>query len=197
MSNPTGPAGPIKKRAGFNYGTLKDTTPDKRGLAIEYRTLQLKDGREWMAENFRFFISIEKSVIWHDFYGEPNPDENKGYGLFYTWDAIQGVLPLGWRLPTVDEWKTLIQSYGGANAAYEALLMGGTSGMDLQLLSWRAGAHYTTSDQIGDEGFFWTGSEGNDTRAAALIKLEKSSQTAKVIYLMKDRFYNVRLIKES
>ncbi len=195
MSEITHGLEPIKKRDGFTYGSLKDHDPDKRGLAIEYRTIKLKDGREWMAENFRFFISQEKSVTWHDEYGAPNPEKNQGYGLFYTWSSIQEVLPPGWRLPTVEEWKNLIQSYGGANAAYDALLIGGSSGMDLQLLSWRAGDHYTTSDQLGEEGFFWSGSEGDDNRAAALIKLEKSSGSTEIVYLMKSRFFNVRLIK--
>lgn len=196
MSETTDFLKPIKKRDGFTYGILKDKRPDKRGLSIDYRTIKLKDGREWMAENFRFFVSQEKSITWHDEYGSPNPEKNKGYGLFYNWDSIQELLPEGWRLPTIDEWKNLVHSYGGPNNAYEALVLGGSSGLDLQLLSWRAGDHYTTSEQLGEEGFFWSGSEGDDNRSAALIKLNKASQSTEVVYLMKYTFFTVRLIKE-
>lgn len=186
---------PTKKRSGFTYGSLVDNRPDKSEFEFTYRTIKLKDGKEWMAENFNFLLTIDKSLGCGNDYTDPAPQSRVGYGLYYTWDGIQGALPAGWRLPTVDEWKALIQAYGGANDAYQALLNGGTSGMDLQLLSWRAGAHFTMSG-VGELGYFWSGSEGRDKKAAALLKLEKSSKTAEIEYLMKDRYYSVRLIKE-
>ncbi|MEM9549078.1 MAG: FISUMP domain-containing protein [Bacteroidota bacterium] len=186
---------PLAPRDGFTYGTLQDDRPDQRGLTFSYRTLKLKDNREWMAENFTFYIAENKSITWNTEYGAPNATRNKGFGLFYTWEAIHEVLPTGWRLPTLDEWNNLFQSYGGPSSAFDALVRGGTSGMDLQLLSWRAGRQYLKSEQLGNEGCFWSDSEGRDNRAAAKILLDRPGNTIKIEYVMKDIFLNVRLIK--
>ena len=67
--------------------------------------------------------------------------------------------------------------------------------MDLQLLSWRAGADYMMSG-MGELGYFWSGSEGRDTNVAACINLKESGRTAEVLYLPKRQYFSVRLIKK-
>lgn len=200
MLDSTQPAiAPTKKRAGFTYGSLVDNRKDKGGATHTYRTIKLKDGKEWMAENFNFLMGNDsqgkpQTLGAQNDYDNPHPGNRKLLGLYYTWEAIQQALAEGWRLPTVDEWTNLIQVYGGTNNAYSALLNDGTSGLDLQLFSWRAGKDFLISG-VGDLGFFWSGSEGDDTGYAALIKLEKDSSTTKIEYLGKDKYFNVRLIK--
>jgi len=189
-----------EKRAGFTYGSLVDNRPDNSGFKFTYRSIRLKDGKEWMAENFNFLMSKTGDDEWQTLgsfnsYNNPAPQTRVGYGLYYTWDAIQAALPAGWRLPTVEEWQSLIQAYGGASNAYAALLNKGTSGIDLQLLSWRAGATYSMSG-MGDLGYFWSGSEGRDTKVAACLHLKKDGKKAEILYLPKRHYHNVRLIKK-
>lgn len=184
-----------QKRAGFTYGSFVDNRPDKGGETHTYRTIKLKDGKEWMAENFNFLMTMDKSLGFRNEYGDPEPQSRVGYGLFYTWDGIQAALPDGWRLPTVDEWKNLITQYGGGEQAYQALFTGGSSGLDLQMLSWRAGKDYIYSG-FGELGFFWSGSEGNDTHFAACLEFENSTAKESIKYFRKDFYYTVRLIKK-
>jgi uncharacterized protein (TIGR02145 family)/uncharacterized repeat protein (TIGR02543 family) len=39
------------------------------------------------------------------------------YGRLYNWDAAMSACPVGWHLPTNDEWETLINFVGGSSVA--------------------------------------------------------------------------------
>ena len=189
------PTDPSQKRAGFTYGSLVDNRPDRGGQTHIYRTIKLKDGNEWMAENFNFLMNLNKSLGFHNTRNDPNPADRVGYGLFYNWEGIQSALPDGWRLPSINEWQNLVSLYGGGTVAYQALLMGGSSGLDLQMLNWRVGRTYTCSE-FGDLGYFWSGSEGDNTKFAALLHFKKDGQKVSTIYLAKETYFTVRLIKK-
>jgi len=45
----------------------------------------------------------------------------KKYGTLYTWKEAKEVCPAGWHLPTMDEWKTLVNFAGGAKIAGKKL----------------------------------------------------------------------------
>ncbi|MEM9548021.1 MAG: FISUMP domain-containing protein [Bacteroidota bacterium] len=185
---------PVLKRPGFQYGSFTDNRPDKGGKSHTYRTIHLRDGNEWMAENFNFEMSLDKTLDNVGSY-DINPQRRKWYGLFYTWDAIHEVLPEGWRLPTVDEWTSLINAYGGEHQGYAALLNGGSSGLDLQLPGFRAGIEYNNS-QVGTYGRYWTGSKDHAGNHG-LVELKSEGQTAKIMYISMNSFYHtVRLIKK-
>jgi hypothetical protein len=93
---------------------------------------RMPDGKEWTTQNLA--INSDGAYCYAD------SDFNcRRYGRLYTWEAAQrACASLGprWRLPTDDDWRALARRYGGVredsqdsgNAAYNALLNGGSSG---------------------------------------------------------------------
>ena len=84
-------------------------------------------GQCWMAENLNYDSGCSTST-WVDYSDEGwcgcylnNPDNCNTYGLLYQWSAAmnssttegdQGVCPVGWHLPTDDDWKELEMELG-------------------------------------------------------------------------------------
>lgn len=74
-------------------GTFKDSRDGK-----VYKTVKMGE-QTWMAENLK--------------YGSRGYSyDYKTYGWLYDWNNAQEVCPTGWHLPSVDEWKEMIESFG-------------------------------------------------------------------------------------
>jgi uncharacterized protein (TIGR02145 family) len=93
--------------------------------------------QEWMTENLNVSIFRNGDALpeaktakeWEDAgkkgepvwcYYENDPANGKRYGKLYNWYAINDsrrITPEGWHVPTVSEWQTLIDYYGGDNLA--------------------------------------------------------------------------------
>lgn len=70
---------------------------------------------EWMAENMNF--KSKESVC----YGKNKQNCSK-YGRLYSWDdALEKACPDGWYLPSMDDFKLLVEASGGENMASVAL----------------------------------------------------------------------------
>lgn len=65
-----------------------------------YETVTI-DGREWFAENLRFHC--RNSVVLDD-----NNVYLDCFGLLYTYHDAKKYIPEGWRLPTIEDWDSLI-----------------------------------------------------------------------------------------
>jgi|GEM_PF-978963 len=95
-----------------------------------YRTVQMPDGKTWMAQNLNFTAHI-LGDSWC--YGR-SPDSCAKYGRLYDWSTAmqlestcnsttcasqvqsphhQGICPDGWHLPTRQEWIDLVTATGG------------------------------------------------------------------------------------
>ena len=120
-----------------------------------YKTIE-HHGLTWMAENFNFEI---EGSWWY----QENETHGKEYGRLYTWEAAVEACPSGWRLPTEGEWQNLIESLGGIDAGYDALIEGGESGMNFLLGGYRD--INGKFGRIGAYGGYWTGNEKNEERA--------------------------------
>ena len=91
-----------------NSGTVKD------GAGTEYRTVVIGN-LTWMAENLNYFISGGSSCY-------DNSSGNCGkYGRLYVWAAAQNACPVGWRLPSIEEWRELADIVGGMSVAGKKL----------------------------------------------------------------------------
>jgi uncharacterized protein (TIGR02145 family) len=133
-----------------------------------YSSKSMPDGKRWMSANLD--IMVARSYCYDD------TDLNcRRHGRLYTWESAQrGCQSLGngWRLPTNDEWRQVAKYYGGVyddsddsgKAAYEALLIGGSSGFDAVLGGGRApdGGQYA---RLEAHGFYWTASESDSATA--------------------------------
>ena len=79
---------------------LKDPRDGKK-----YKTVKIGN-QTWMAENLNYEIA--------DSYCYNNDTSNcDKYGRLYTRDAALKACPAGWHLPSMDEFKTLIETVGG------------------------------------------------------------------------------------
>jgi uncharacterized protein (TIGR02145 family) len=106
----------------------------------------------WMMENYRY-ATAQGSYAYQD-----DPRLVPTYGRLYDFAAAQASIPDGWQLPTADDWKTLIQEFGGEHDAYVPLLAGGRVGFDGQL----GGERVLQIDGRGQYqrmysyGYYWT-----------------------------------------
>ena len=114
------------------YGqTLKDTVVDIDGNI--YHTVKI--GKQtWMVENLRAthyrngdsIPKVKDSKLWSysttGAYCDYNNDilEAKRFGKLYNWYAVtdkREIAPLGWHVPSLDEWHVLNNSLGGHRKA--------------------------------------------------------------------------------
>ena len=88
-----------------------------------YKTVKIGN-QLWMAENLAFKAD---SGCW----AYDNDERNVAkYGYLYNWEMANSVCPLasGWRLPTKNDFETLLKDLGGNNIAYDSLMLNASSG---------------------------------------------------------------------
>ncbi|MFK7981643.1 MAG: FISUMP domain-containing protein [Saprospiraceae bacterium] len=120
-------------RVKIEYEHELNTFTDFRDGQV-YKTVKLKDGNIWMAQNLNFNVG---DGCW--FY-DNDAKNGEIFGRLYTWEAAMEAYPRGWRLPSDKEIKKLIDIYGGINniygritIAYNSLIKGGDSGFNALL----------------------------------------------------------------
>ncbi len=77
--------------------------------------------------------------------------------------VVQGICPEGWHLPTIEEWRTLINAFGGSKTAGKYLFSDGFS-------AFPAGKKYDLGSFInmGSEAYFWSASEMDNDLAYSI-----------------------------
>lgn len=179
-----------------------DGRKDSSGITTTYKTAELKDGNIWLAENFNYFLNHDVCQTFEGSRDTSERSRKNGVGLYYNWEAFApnlGLAPTGWHVPTVNEWQAMMKCYGeiGSADTYNQLKVGGSSGLNLD----SCGATYFPEDpcnQLAAQGFgyFWSASEGDDDRFAALIDLSDEEKKLDVKYLTKLFRVSVRLVKD-
>ena len=119
--------------------------------------------------------------------------------LLYPNPGYSGIQP-GWRLPSPANWRNLIDVFGSDPYAYNALIDGGGSGLNLQL-----GGYYTYFDDQpagvrdeGEIGYYATAdSTGNSNQTNAIFDnqygIKESSVSNLAEYIS---FVSVRFVKD-
>ena len=171
-----------------------------------YRIIKI-GGQTWMAENlnYEYKVMIGDSLVLYENHCFENSCDT--CGMYYTWAAamdsaaiftsagencgdghecnpvnlIRGVCPLGWHLPIVDEFGTLLWAIGIREPVVEGVMSRGAEGLGA-LSGWRRnqgtdefgfsavglGILYQTGktrNLFREEAIFWTSSEWGDIRA--------------------------------
>ena len=102
------------------YGTLADSRDGK-----SYKTVVI-GGKTWMAENLNFDNSATATgSIDSSFCYDGIPANCEKYGRLYQEYAATAVCPEGWRLPTADDWRDLVNTakseFGDDNGSLRAV----------------------------------------------------------------------------
>jgi uncharacterized protein (TIGR02145 family) len=128
----------------FSFGCKKESTPGP-GVTFNgytYSTIILGNGQEWMSENLRTTSYSNGDIIpnvtgtqWSSLttgawchYNNDRLYENV-YSKLYNWYAVadsRNVCPTGWHVPSVDEWRILIDYLGGDAVAGKKMKSTGT-----------------------------------------------------------------------
>ena len=154
-----------------------------------YKTVKL-NGKTWLAENLAYDIG-EGSWCYDD-----EASNCTSYGRLYNWKGAQKAckaLGNGWRLPTDEEWQSLIDFYGDGGKAYQNLTQGGSSGFNALLV----GSRYADDDyyNLDTDGTYWSATKA-DTRSVWYYWFYGESNRLKRAELHKSNGLSCRCIKD-
>lgn len=220
--------GSVVFKKGSNIATIKDDTANVSGLLcmkgrLKEDTLSFtnpnleygeftdpRDGRtyktinightKWMAENLNF--ETDSSVCLWGYHGTRTFSCMR-YGKFYLYEDAKTACPEGWRLPTKEEFDTLV--YIGApykrarslvSAENETYKGNNSSGFSLIMM----GYDWNGRDDYGDTAtYLWSSTMASDTTIYALVAYKvsytDSAFVAKVYNKGLSKF-NVRCVSE-
>ncbi|MCQ2120838.1 MAG: fibrobacter succinogenes major paralogous domain-containing protein [Fibrobacter sp.] len=208
-----------------------------------YRTVKI-GSQEWMAQNLNYTYNESTQTQDSSSFCYNNvADSCSKYGRLYLWsaaldssqvfsadgagcgygiectlgDAVRGVCPQGWHLPSVEEWNTLFNAVGGGLVAGTSLkaesgwrlYKGVPTGSDAYGFSAiPAGfrSFTTVSEEVGYKALFWTtdqvkarlGYPGDTGQKACLANISYNVESATTYTCdVKKSAYPVRCVKDS
>jgi uncharacterized protein (TIGR02145 family) len=156
-------------------GTFTDSRDNKTYKWVKIGT------QVWMAENLAYtgtdIQHITGNSEWNNnedldawCYYENNEDNAKIYGVLYQWEAAKSACPIGWHLPTDEEW-TQLENYLKENAySYDGVI--GNSGIAKSLAT---NSGWDVSDNQGAIGNSDFSEYRNKTGFSALPSGRRSS----------------------
>jgi uncharacterized protein (TIGR02145 family) len=190
----------------------------------------------WMAENLKYLPSVvgpatsSQTDPYYYVYDYDGTDVNAArsaanfttYGVLYNWPAamngasrstsnpsgIQGACPTGWHLPSVAEWRELINYIGGTAVAGGKLKEAGTTHWTSPNTGATNESGFTalpggerkwddTFFDIGNKGFFWTTVDTFSTSSHAILWImEYDIEGTPMGIYSKTRGMSVRCVKD-
>jgi len=164
----------------------------------------------WMAENLNYNASGSKC-------NQNNTVNCATYGKLYDWatamansassvaipSGVQGVCPLGWHLPSDAEWNVLT-TFAGSNAGTKLKAKSGWIdngiGTDDYGFSALPGGGVLDGDfrydYIGDYGYWWSATQGNEASLAHYLYIRYSDTDVSVGDAAKTELFSVRCLKD-
>lgn len=183
-----------------------------------YNTVQIGE-QCWLKENIDAGTMIigsqdqTNNSILEKYCYDDDPSNCEKYGGLYNWneamkytpsgDKIQGICPGGWRLPTIDELRTLITVANDDGSALKDVTQGvgtavgtNTSGFSALLAGSRGSIRSNGSyfSHIRVYAFFWSSTE-HDASYAYVINLDYSNNTIGLWSNGKGAAFSVRCLK--
>ncbi len=127
-----------------------DSFTDERDGKL-YKTVTIGN-QIWMSENLAF--KVDEGCWVYD----NNPENVNKYGYLYNWKTAKLVCPSDWRLPTKNDFISLVESVGKkGKVAFQALIPGGSSGFSATFGGWvkENGTNFKNTDEYG---LYWSSS---------------------------------------
>ena len=194
--------------------------PEKFGQDFD-KIIDIRDGQEykivkignqlWTAENMDFYVQG------NSWYYNNDSIKNHSIGRFYTFQSAKESCPIGWHLPTDNEWKEMEIQIGLSKNDVDAYnLPGTTEGGKLKAIGfehWNSpnqdatnstgfsalGCGFRNSNggfgRIGKGTSFWTSTDGNQDMAW-FRSLHNDRGDIHRGYYKKSFAYNVRCVKD-
>ena len=195
----------------------------------EYKTVVIGN-QEWMAENLdtdhfrngdpipevtsenKWKKSHKKKRPACCYFGN-EPKIGKEYGRLYNWYAVtdkRNIAPMGWHVPTNDEWETLVDYLGGADVAggkiketgiahWRSPNNGATNKSGFSALPGESRdlyGHFFMGGKLGYDAFFWSATD-YDKDCAWNRVLNFNHLKVEQDQMMKGNGFSVRLVKDS
>jgi uncharacterized protein (TIGR02145 family) len=154
-----------------------------------YKTVKIGD--QWfMAENLAFKPANG------NFWAYKNDSNNiLAYGYLYDWGTAKNVAPIGWHLPSLNEWKIMFDYLGGnKNIVFEAVKPDGKSGFNALF----GGTRSENGDynDVDESVFFWSSTSYDET-VAYCLGCEKQNKKAALGGSYKVCGFSIRCIKDN
>ena len=142
----------------------------------------------WMAMNFA------KDTLGGVYYKRDSA--NKNLGRLYSYDAAKNGAPVGWHIPTLNEWIALLDAEGKMGHAAPNLVTGGVSTMNLSYggkMS-KDSDGKTVFEKKDASGFYWTATPEGDSKAYA-IRLDTGRVDVGIDAFKRTQYFSVRYVK--
>ena len=186
----------------------------------------------WMAENLKYAPTIAKLYSTHyyehsrisfrgskDYEVHPTSDVAAiycynddsiviaRYGMLYTWNAAKDACPVGWHLPSEQEFEKLFLTIGGGDKekAKQSLVIGGSSGFEATfcgcLFANFDGNNNDISkfDAMGGVMSYWSSTERTKRKAKAILIEKEKAMIGSDFHIenyYKGMGFSVRCIKD-
>jgi len=198
----------------LEYGTIEDYEHN------QYLTVKIGT-QTWMAQNIKSRIYSNGDSVKEVFRYSGNDALANVYGLYYTWNSAmnksklemtQGVCPVGWHLPSNNEWQQLLTNIGDESVAggklkslttWDPVNSGAANSSGFSALG--AGLHNPVieypdlSERMGLQSFFWTSTYdttvGGYSTAWSVALNNSSRGVLKSPYYRTDMGFSVRCLK--
>ena len=200
-----------------------------------YPTVKIGD-QEWMARNLRTTTYHDRNRTPIPFVGHDPKDDNdwsslsddaysyfdtsgteyqawsiEQFGNLYNWFAVvdsRNLCPVGWRIPSSQDWLDLINNNGGTNSAGGSLKMAGLAywlapnlGADNRsgFAGLPSGGRFGSFSFIGTAGLWWSSSGTTQPgleNEAIRLRLDHGTEEASLVFNTKQNGYSVRCVKD-
>ena len=191
---------------------VEDTDSVELNNSIPSHFSDIRDGKEykivkigeqiWMAENLAY--KPDSGICWA--YDNDNTNVAQ-YGYLYNWNTAKKVCPVGWHLPSDEEWSVLTDYLGGVEVAGTKMKSSSGwndngNGTNESGFNAFPGGYLQVQDSenfysVGSYGYWWSSSESGDRNKsmAWLLLLLKNNGMSSYYYYKADG-YSVRCIKD-
>ncbi len=145
------------------------------------------NGLWWMGQNLNFATPGSWCYALED-------EKCTDFGRLYPWPEAMAACPEGWHLPNDEEWRSLIDYYGGVHYAGKELKQGGASGFNAVFSGYRDKAGFF--GKINESAYFWSSTTQNDEYASFKGIYNSVDNVGTYTYPKKDGF-SVRCVKNN